>query len=172
MIDQSALYKIQYGMYIITTKHADKINGQIATVVFQVTSLPIQIAVCLSKKTYTHELILQSKVFGVSILDEKAPTKFIGTFGYRCGRECQKFDGINFTTGATGCPLVTDNSLIVMDAKVKQVFDVGSHDLFIGEIESSKTICDGVAMTYEYYHAVRKGKSPENAPTFQAKISG
>lgn len=167
MIDLNVLYKIQYGMYIITTKCSDKINGQIATVVFQVTSHPIQLAVCLSKNTYTHELITQSKVLGISVLSEETPAKAIGLFGYRCGRECFKFNDVNYEVGITGAPLVIDNALAVMEIEVGQMVDVGSHTLFIGELKNSKKIADGVAMTYEYYHAVKKGKSPENAPTYQ-----
>lgn len=168
MKDLTALYKIQYGMYVISTKFGEVCNGQIATVVFQVTSEPVQIAICLCKKTYTHELLQQSGVFGVSILEESTPTKFIGLFGYRCGKECNKFAEVNTITLATGCRVVTDNALVVFDAEVKQTLDVGSHTLFVGEVRDVQKIKDGSAMTYEYYHAVRKGKSPENAPTFMA----
>jgi ferric-chelate reductase [NAD(P)H] len=154
-------------MYIITTKCDDKINGQIATVVFQVTNKPAQLAVCLSKNTYTHELALQSKVLGISILSEETSIKAIGPFGYRCGRECFKFSNVNYETGVTGVPLVTDNALVIMEIVVTQVVDVGTHSLFIGELKSSKKIRDGVALTYENYHTIKKGKSPENAPTFQ-----
>ena len=166
MINFEALQKIQYGMYVITTAHEDEINGQIATVLFQVTSNPVQIAICLSKNTYTHELISQSKIFGASILKQDTPMKFIGTFGYRCGRDCLKFSGVKYKIGENGSPLVLDNSLAVLEAEVGQVLDVGTHTLFVGEVKNSEVLCGGVAMTYEYYHTVYKGKSPENAPTF------
>lgn len=168
MIDLSALFKIQYGMYIVTSKHEEQINGQIATVVFQVTNTPVQLAVCLSKNTYTYELALKSMVLGISVLSEEAQAKEIGVFGYRCGRECFKFSGVNYETGITGVPLVTDNALVVMEIAIKQIVDVGTHVLFIGELSSSKKIRDGNALTYENYHTIRKGKTPENAPTFVA----
>lgn len=168
MIDLSTLFKIQYGMYIVTSKYEEKINGQIATTVFQVTSTPVQLAVCLSKNTYTYELALKSMVLGISILSEEAQAKEIGIFGYRCGRECFKFSGVNYETGITGVPLVTDNALAIMEITVKQIVDVGTHVLFIGELSSSKKIRDGNALTYENYHIIRKGKTPENAPTFVA----
>lgn len=170
MIDLGALYKIQYGMYIITTKCAENINGQIATVVFQITNKPVQLAVCLSKNTYTYELAFKSRVLGISILSEDTPTKAIGLFGYRCGRECLKFSGVNYETGVTGVPLVIDNALVIMEITVGQIVDVGTHSLFIGELKSSRKICDGVALTYENYHTLRNGKSPENAPTFQSGL--
>ena len=168
MVDLSALFKIQYGMYIVTSKHEEQINGQIATVVFQVTSAPVQLAVCLSKNTYTYELALKSMVLGISVLSEEAQAKEIGIFGYRCGRECFKFSGVNYETGITGVPLVTDNALVIMEVTAKQIVDVGTHVLFIGELSSSKKIRDGNALTYENYHTIRKGKTPENAPTFVA----
>lgn len=168
MIDLNALFKIQYGMYIVTSKYEEKINGQIATVVFQVTNNPVQLAICLSKNTYTYELALKSMVLGISVLSEEAQAKEIGIFGYKCGRECFKFSGVTYETGITGVPLVTDNVIVIMEVNVKQIVDVGTHVLFIGELSSSKKIRDGNALTYENYHIIRKGKTPENAPTFVA----
>jgi ferric-chelate reductase [NAD(P)H] len=169
MIDLDSLYKIQYGMYIISTAFESVKNAQIATVVAQITAEPVQIVTCLSKNTYTHELIKKSNVFGVSVLAEETPSTFVGTFGYRCGRDFDKFCNVNFVNGEIGCPLVTDHSLMVMEAEVKQSIDVGSHTLFVATVKSAQKLRDGVAMTYEYYHAVRKGKSPKNAPTYQVK---
>lgn len=166
-IDTNVLYRIQYGMYIITSKLNDKLNGQIATTVMQVTNSPIQLSVCLSNKTLTHEMIMQSNIFGVSILNQNAPMAFIGRFGFKCGRDTEKCVGIKYEHNITGCPLVTENSLAIMEAEVQQTVNLGSHTLFIGTLLSSKTISDGIAMTYEYYHTVIKGKSPENAPTYQ-----
>jgi ferric-chelate reductase [NAD(P)H] len=165
-IDAKSLHKIQYGMYVITTKWENQLNGQIATTLFQVTNSPIKIAICLSKKTYTHELIQKSNVFSAAILEKDTPMKFIGTFGFRCGRECDKFCNVNYATDLTGCPLILDHSLVIMEASVVQQLDVGTHTLFIGILEGAKKIKDGDAMTYEYYHTVVKGKSPENAPTY------
>jgi len=165
-IDQTCLHKIQYGMYVISTKFDNKLNGQIATTLFQVTNSPIKIAICLSKKTFTHELILKSNIFSASILEQETPMKFIGSFGFRCGKDCDKFCNINFATDLTGCPLILDHSLVIMESEVIQQLDVGTHTLFIGVVKSAKKIKDGIAMTYEYYHNVIKGKSPENAPTY------
>jgi ferric-chelate reductase [NAD(P)H] len=169
MIAFDSLYKIQYGMYVITTVCGNLFNGQIATVLFQVTAEPPKIAICLSKNTYTHELILKSKVFGAAILSAEVPAKFIGTFGFKCGRNCNKFLDINYEINRTGCPLITDYALVVMEAAVTSSLDVGTHTIFVGDLISSKKVRDGVAMTYENYHTIRKGKSPENAPTYQAK---
>jgi ferric-chelate reductase [NAD(P)H] len=166
-IQLESLYKIQYGMYIIATRFADKINAQIATTLFQVTCEPIQIAVCLSKNTFTHELIQQSNIFSACVLEQETPMKFIGNFGFRSGRNFDKFCNVNHFTKITECPLIKDHTLVVMEAEVKQKLDLNTHTVFIGELKTSETIKDGVALTYEYYHNVIIGKSPENAPTFQ-----
>lgn len=167
MIDLNVLYKIQYGLYIITTQSCEKCSGQIATTVFQVTPDPIKIALCLCKSTYTHELINQSKIFGISILQQETPQRFIGQFGFRCGRNYDKFSGVEVKTGELGSPLVLTNSLAIMEASLLQTLDIGTHTLFVGEVKSAEKIKDGTALTYEYYHNVIKGKSPENAPTYQ-----
>jgi ferric-chelate reductase [NAD(P)H] len=169
MIDLDALYKIQYGLYVITSKFQDVINGQLATTLFQVTNEPIKVVVVLSKNTYTHELIIKSKVFAASVLSQDTPPQFIGTFGFRCGRECFKFADVNYEVGTTGCPLVLDHALVVLEAAVIQSLDLGTHTLFVGELKTCKKLRDGMAMTYEYYHRERKGISPKNAPTYQKK---
>ena len=90
-MNPKALHKISYGLYIVCSKNKDKINGQIANAIFQVTAIPQTIAVSINKQNLTHEFIEKSKVFSVSVLSENTPMKFIGTFGFRSGREINKF---------------------------------------------------------------------------------
>jgi ferric-chelate reductase [NAD(P)H] len=172
LIDMDVLYKIQYGLYIITTKSGSLCNGQIATTVFQVTSDPAQLAICLSKKTYTHELMRQNTVVGISILEQETPLKFIGQFGFKCGKNCDKFNGIEHRLGTLiDCPLVITHSLATIECSLspqQPPIDLGSHTLFIATIQNTQKIKDGAALTYEYYHNVIKGKSPENAPTYHS----
>lgn len=165
-IDLEALFKIQYGMYVVTSFWGDKLNGQIATTVMQVASEPVKITVGLSKNTYTHELLLQSKVFGVSVLAQDAPMPFIGLFGFKCGRDLNKCANVAYKKGVTGCPLIQEHTLVVLEAKVVNQLDIDTHTIFVGELVSSERVHDGAAMTYEYYHEVIRGKSPKNAPTY------
>ena len=166
-IDTSSLHQIQYGIFIITSVTDTKINGQIATVAFQVTSKPAQIATCLNKNTLTHQFVMESKVFGISIITEEADLKFIGKFGFRSGRDIDKFIDTNYKKSITGSPLVLDHVSAIFDLKVNQIIDVGTHTLFIGEILASEKISEKKPITYDYYHKVVKGKTPQNAPTFQ-----
>ncbi len=166
-IDPNVLSQIPYGIFIITSFADTKINGQIATVVSQVTNTPEQIAICLNKNNLTHQLVMTSKAFGVSILLEEADLKFIGKFGFRCGRDIDKFSNTSYKKAVTGSPLVLDYASGILDLKVVQTLDVGTHTLFIGELLASEKISDKNPMTYNYYHHVIKGKTHKNAPTFQ-----
>jgi flavin reductase (DIM6/NTAB) family NADH-FMN oxidoreductase RutF/rubredoxin len=160
-----ALHKISYGMYIVTSGK-ETCNGQIANTVFQVTSQPETIAACINKQNYTYELIRQSGVFAVSVLSKNTPLKLIGTFGFKCGRDLDKFEGVNFKTGKTGTRIVLDNSIAYLEAKVTKEVDAGTHALFIGEVVEADVLNNEEPMTYAYYHEVKRGVTPSSAPTF------
>jgi flavin reductase (DIM6/NTAB) family NADH-FMN oxidoreductase RutF/rubredoxin len=160
-----ALHKISYGMYIVTSGK-EICNGQIANTVFQVTSQPETIAVCINKQNYTYELIKQSGVFAVSVLSKNTPLKLIGTFGFKCGRDLDKFEGVNFKTGKTGTRIVLDNSIAYLEAKVTKEVDAGTHALFMGEVVEADVLNKEEPMTYAYYHEIKRGVTPSSAPTF------
>jgi ferric-chelate reductase [NAD(P)H] len=168
-IDPGALFQIQYGVFVVTSYSGEKINGQISTVVFQVTCQPTQVATCLHKNNLTHQFVVDSGVFGVSILSQEADLKFIGQFGFRTGRDFDKFVNIDYKKSVTGSPLVLDHATGILDLKVKQTLDVGTHTLFIGELLYTEKLNDKIPMIYDYYHKVVKGKTQKNAPTFQVK---
>lgn len=166
-IDQQALFDMTYGMYIVSTVFGAKRNGQIANTVMQITGEPgICVAACLNKANYTAELVGKSGVFSVSVLEQDVPMTFIGLFGFKCGRDIDKFEKVNCLTGVTGVPMVTDWSLSVIEAKVKESVEMPTHMLFIGEVIGAKHIKEGAPLTYADYHLIKKGKSPKTAPTF------
>ena len=160
-----ALHKISYGMYIITSGK-ERCNGQIANTVFQVTSEPETVAVCINRDNLTHELIEQSQIFAVSALSKDAPLKFIGGFGFRSGRETDKFEGVNFKIGKTGTRIVLDNSIAYLEAEVIDEIGVGTHTLFIGKVVDADVLSGEEPMTYAYYHEVKRGTTPSSAPTY------
>lgn len=165
-MDLTALFKINYGLYIISSKKGDRFNGQIANALMQVTSEPPKVAVCLNKANLTHEFVEESKVFTVSILSKETPLTFIGQFGFKSGRDIDKFKDINFEIGVSGAPIVKDYSVAFIECKVLDKFDVGTHTIFIGEVINCGNFSDDEPMTYAYYHEVKKGKASKNAPTF------
>ena len=168
-MDINALRKIGYGMYIVGSKKGDKQNAQVANTVFQITSEPPTIAVSINKKNLTHEFIAESRIFSVSILSEETPLPFIGRFGFRSGREFDKLEGIQSKTGTTGAPLVTENAVACLEAKVLNEVDAGTHTIFIGELVNAEILNDKAPMTYDYYQKVKRGTTPKTAPSYIEK---
>ncbi|MDI9369611.1 MAG: flavin reductase [Synergistaceae bacterium] len=164
-IDPRALFTLSYGVYILSTAHEGRFNGQIINALMQLTGKPITMAACLHKDNYTTELVEKSGRFAVSILEESVPLKFIGIFGFRCGRDFNKFGECNYELGEEGLPLVTDYSLANIELEVMSSRDVFTHRLFVGSVKSARLLKEGVPLTYANYHRVKKGKSPANAPS-------
>lgn len=161
-----ALYKLGYGVYVVCSRKGKKFNGQIANTVFQVASEPPTIAVAINRNNLTHEFITQSKVFTVSILSQDTPLPFIGHFGFKSGRDIDKFEGINYKIGETQAPVVMDNTLAYLEAKVIKHVDVGTHTIFIGELVGADILKEGEPMSYAYYHQVKRGTTPKTAPVY------
>jgi ferric-chelate reductase [NAD(P)H] len=166
-LDRKALRDLSYGLYIVTSKDDDKVNGQIVNTVIQVTSEPPRVAVIINKKNLTHAFISKSKLFAVSVLEESAPMTFFGPFGFRSGREVDKLGKVAFKKGVTGCPLVTEHSLSVLEAEVIDEIDLRTHTIFVADVLSSEVLKPGRPLTYHYYHEHLKGKLPRNAPTYE-----
>jgi flavin reductase (DIM6/NTAB) family NADH-FMN oxidoreductase RutF len=165
-LDRRAFRDLSYGLYIVTSRDKERFNGQIVNTVIQVTSDPARVAVIINKKNLTHEFILESKSFGVSVLEESAPLSFFGPFGFRSGRDFDKFAKVKFREGITGCPLVTEHALSCLEAEVFEEIDLGSHTVFIGNVVNSEVLTTGRPLTYRYYHENLKGKPSKNAPTY------
>ena len=165
-MNQNALHKIGYGLYVVTSSKDDKINGQIANTVFQITSKPPTLAVSINKENYTHDFIKQSRSFVVNVLDKDSEMVFIGRFGFKSGRDIDKFDGIKYRLSQSGNPILEETSVAYLEVKVEKEVDMGTHTVFIGEIVDADIMSDGEPMTYAYYHLVKKGKAPKAAPTY------
>jgi len=170
-MDKAAFFKMSYGVYIVASRKDDQFNGQIANSVFQATSTPPTIVAVINKKNLTHEYIQASRKFTVSILAKTAPMTLIGLFGFKSGREVNKFADISFKTGLLDVPIVLDHVVAYMEAKVIDEKDCGTHTLFIAEIADCKIVSDEEPMSYNYYHEVKGGKSPKSAPTYTEEIT-
>ncbi len=165
-MNTKALYKLGYGLYVVSSIKGNKINGQIANTVFQITSEPPTMAVSINKSNLTHDFIKESKVLTVSVLSQDTPLSFIGRFGFKSGRDIDKFEGINYRKGETQAPVLIDNTLAYLEARVTQEVDVGSHTIFIGKLVGADVLKEGEPMTYAYYHQVKRGSTPKTAPSY------
>lgn len=165
-MDPNVLHNLSYGMYVVSSNKGSLANAQIANTVFQITSEPVTVGISINKKNLTHEYIESSRHFSLSILDRNAPLSFIGKFGFKSGRDMDKFKGTNFIALSSGCPVELDNALCYIAAKVVARLDCFTHTLFIGEMTEAKMLKTGNPMTYDYYHQEKHGTTPSGAPTF------
>lgn len=164
-IDSKALYNFSYGVYIVSTEHGGKMNGQIADAAMQISGTPITLAVSINKENLTHELISASGKFSVSILEEDVPMPFIGTFGFKSGRAIDKFADAEHIIAPNGIPAVKQWCLAALSTNVIGKIDVHTHTIFVGEVVASEVFKQGTPLTYANYHLIKKGKSPKTAPT-------
>ena len=162
-----AFFKITYGLYVVSTAVGNKLNGYVSNTVFQVTAEPARFAIACSKNNHTAEMIRQSGYFAFSVLKKDSRADIIGTFGYRSGRDFDKFALFAHRLGKTGVPILLADSIAWFECKLEQTIDAGTHLLFIGSLIDCDLIdADGEPLTYEWYRDVKKGKAPKNAPTY------
>ena len=161
----TALHSISYGLYVIASQDGHRLNGQIANTVFQISNDPPTLAVSINKQNLTHEFVVNSRWFTVSVLSQQAPLSLIGQFGFKSGRDIDKFAGINYRTTSRGLPYLAEHALAWIEAELIQDIDVGTHTIFIGKIAGADVLGQGSPMTYAYYHQVKRGGTPPSAPT-------
>ncbi len=165
-MDTKILRKISYGVYIVSSRKGECINAQTANAVMQVTSDPPQFALGINKENLTHEFIKESGLFAVSVLSQEAPLNLIGRFGFKSGREVDKFDGLAYRLGKNGCPILLEHTVGYLECKVVKDLDAGTHTIFIGEVVDGQVFKEGEPMSYAYYHLVKRGTTPKTAPTY------
>ncbi|MDO9256251.1 MAG: flavin reductase [Bacteroidales bacterium] len=171
MIQFEALFKISYGLYIVSSGNKNRGNGFISNTFFQVTSEPPRFASCCNKDNFTAEMIKETGAFSVSVIHKDTDPEIIGRFGYKSGKDTDKLSGLNVKYGETGVPIVLYDCIAFLECKVVQTIDVGTHYMFIGQLIQSEIIDDSKdALTYLHYRQVRKGVAPKNAPTYIDKL--
>lgn len=156
---------MSYGVYVVSTMDKDRPTGCIANSIMQITSSPATIAVSINHDNYTNRCIAASGKFAFSILAENSDSSLIGTFGFQCGKDVNKFDSVAYEV-VEGVPVVKDSCGYVV-CRVIDTMETATHTVFLGEVvEGDVYEGAGDAMTYAYYHKVVKGKAPINAPTY------
>lgn len=148
---RQALYRISYGLYIITAQAEGRDNGQCANTCFQITAEPARLAIGINKLNFTHELIQKSGKFGVSVLNQTGHD-YARKFGYRTGRDFDKFEGVAVHRGESGVFLLND-ALVTMEATVMGQLDAGTHTLFLADVTAGEILQEGDPMTYAYFRS-------------------
>ncbi len=165
-MENSALFNISYGLYLLTANENGFDNGSIINTLAQVTYSPDKISVTVNKSTKTHEMIFNTNKFNASILTEKCPFELIERFGFQSGNETDKFKGFDgCQRSENGIMYLTDFSNSYLSCEVIDKTDLGSHTLFIANINNSKVTSDEKSLTYDYYHKNIKPKKWENTST-------
>lgn len=171
MIDKQAFHKLSYGMFVVTAQEAGKAAGCVANTFQQVTSSPLQVSVTLNKENVTTGVVERSGRFAASCLSEDATMELIGTFGFKSSDDIDKFSDVATAQDAAGVPVVTEGCCAWFSAKVVQKLDLGTHVLFIGEVEEAHAVEGAAApMTYAYYHQVKGGKTPPKASSYLGNL--
>ncbi|MFC1858889.1 flavin reductase family protein [Thermodesulfobacteriota bacterium] len=165
-IESEVLRDLSYGLYVLTSHDQGHLNGQIINAVHQVTNNPVRLAVTINKKNLTHELILKSRVFAVSALDNSTPKSYFQLFGFMSGRDVDKLANVQHKEGVTGCPVILENALSVLEAFVFKEVDLGTHTIFVGNAIATEVLRKGFPLTYRYYQEKLNGLVSKNAPTF------
>lgn len=165
-VDITSLFKLSYGLYVLSAKDGNKLNGCIVNTVIQVTENPNQILVSVNKLNHTHDLIVQNKELMVSTLSTDVPFSTFQRFGFQSGRDVDKFEGFDeYALGENGIPYLDANHAnSYIGGKVVAMHDCGTHTVFVAEVTEAHTISRTESITYTYYHANTKPKPAKKKP--------
>ncbi len=158
-MDMKAMFKLTYGLFVLTSSVEEKDNGCITNTAIQVTSEPNRIAIAVNKANYTHDMLLERRAFNVSVISEKASFDLFRHFGFQSGRDVDKFEGFDaFKRAANGIPYITEGTNAYLSASVEQTIDLGSHTLFIASVTDMEVLDEAPSCTYSYYQSDIKPK--------------
>ncbi len=164
-MDNSALFKLSYGLFVLTARQDGKDNGCIINTVMQITDTPKRIQIAVNKENYTHDMIAATGEFNVSVLSQDAVFWVFQHYGFQSGRDVEKFANIPEARTANGIRYVEGCTNAVISGKVFQTVDCGTHTLFLADVTDAKMLSEEPSMTYQYYfdHVKPKPQPAEKA---------
>ena len=176
-MDNNALFKIAYGLFVLTANDGQKDNGCIINTLSQVTSNPLQVTIAVNKLNYTHDIIQNTAKFTASVISEAANFELFKRFGFQSGKVVDKFHDFKDTIQTVnGTLAVTLGTNAYICANVVEKFDVGTHTIFLAKVEDAKILSDAPSATYSYYQEHIKPKAdkkPASEKTvWRCKICG
>ncbi len=168
------MHNIGYGLYILTAKENEKQNGCIINTLIQLTSTPNRVSIAVNKQNYTHDMILRTGKFNVSLLTENTPFDVFKNFGFQSGHDCDKFaDFKNYKEAANGINYITDYTNSYLSATVESTIDLGTHTLFIALVDDGEVLSKETSLTYAYYHKNIKPRPEKTSKKgWRCKICG
>ncbi len=170
-IDNNSIFKISYGLFVLSAKEGDKDNGCIINTVQQVTQEPLKITVAINKDNFTHDMIKRTGEFNVSVLTEDVPFEIFERFGFESGRDTNKLDGFSSVSRTeNGIFYLTEYVNAVISGKVIEEVDCGTHTLFVAEVCAGMVVSKEPSVTYQYYFDHIKPKPQKKG--YVCKICG
>ncbi len=164
-MDNNAMYKLSYGLFILTARRNDKDNGCIINTVTQVTSEPNRISVAVNKSNLTHDMILSTGKFNVSVLSENSKFETYKHWGFQSGKNVDKLENIKFMRSQNGLVYISDETNAYISAEVISTIDLGTHTLFIADVTEAQMLSNDESVTYAYYHKNIKPAPPKQEKT-------
>ena len=172
-LDPKALFKIGYGLYVVTTNDGKKDNGLIVNTVTQLTDNPLRVAVNISKLNYSHDTVKKTGILNVNCLNNEAPFSVFQSYGFRSGKDVNKFEGEEVIRSENGLVVLSNYINAFISLKVDNYVDLGTHGMFICSVTESKIINNIETMTYNYYQANVKPKpNTEKKKGYVCKVCG
>ncbi|MBP3853523.1 MAG: flavin reductase [Erysipelotrichaceae bacterium] len=171
-MDEKVMHKLSYGLFVCTAKDDEKDNGCIINTVTQVASTPNRISISVNKANYTHDMILKTKEFNVSVLTEKTSFETFQHFGFQSGRDVDKMADISYCRADNGIVYIPESANAFISGKVIQSIDLGSHTLFIADVTDGAVLSEENSLTYAYYFANIKPKPVEKKKGWICTICG
>ena len=151
-MDSKAMFKLSYGLFVLTAREGEKDNGCITNTAIQVTSEPNRISIAVNKANYTHDMVMHTRKFNVSILSQEASFDTFKHFGFQSGRNVDKFaDFTDCRRAENGIYIITEGTNAYISAEVEQTIDLGTHTLFIAKVPDLDVLSSVSSATYEYY---------------------
>ena len=167
MMDKQAMYQLTYGLFILTAKEGEKDNGCIVNTVTQVTTDPNRIMVAVKKNNLTHDMIVNTGVFNVSVLTENSKFDTYKHWGFQSGKNVDKLESIVYERADNGLVYIAEETNAMISAKVVSMTDLGTHTLFLADVTDAKMISKEPSVTYSYYQ-----KNIKQAPADAGKKKG
>ena len=169
-MNNKAIYKLTYGLFVLTGFVRGKHNGCIINTAAQVTSSPNRISIAVNKANLTHDIIKETGIFNISVISEEATFKLFERFGFQTGRDVDKFEGmVGFAEAENGVKYITQGTNAYISAKVESSMDLGTHTLFIAEVTDMEVLSDAPSVTYNYYQENIKPKPQAKPVTAEEK---
>lgn len=164
-MDKKAMYKLSYGLFVLTAKDEEKDNGCIINTAIQASSMPNQLSICVNKANLTHDMIVKTGKFTVSVISQDAGFDLFKHFGFQSGKDVDKFKNFEkCKRGENSIYYITEGTNAYISVNVSKTEDLGSHTMFIGEITDMEVLSETPSVTYDYYLKNIKPQ-PENVGT-------